>query len=132
MLSSSVYIVNASFRLPSASNWSELSKLKVNASNPITQIDSEFWNSRNIVLPDSDEKLYGGIIESPFFNAVSWFCSFAPLKSPNATALIFFDFFDDMFLRYIYLSTPYLWSHTHKTIHTHARTHTRTKTNGLM
>ena len=71
MLSSSVYIVNASFRLPSASNWSELSKLKVNASNPITQIDTEFWNSRNIVLPDSDEKLYGGIIESPFFADLS-------------------------------------------------------------
>ena len=43
----------------------------MNASNPITQINSEFWNSRNIVLPDSDEKLYGGIIESPFFADLS-------------------------------------------------------------
>ena len=70
-MQSSVYIVKASFRLPSASNWAELSKLKTNNYNPIVQIDSEFWNSRNIVLPDCDDKLYGGIVESPFFADLS-------------------------------------------------------------
>lgn len=71
MLRSPVYILKASFRLPFASNWAELSKLKTNSVNPISQINSEFWSARNLASPKSDENLFGGIVDSPFFADIS-------------------------------------------------------------
>ena len=67
----SVYIVRASFRLPSASNWSEFSSVKTSNSSPVTQINSDFWNSRNITCPNDTSDLCGGIIKSPFFADLS-------------------------------------------------------------
>ena len=71
MPGSSVYIAKASFRLPSVSNWVEFAALKTSSNSPITLIDSDFWHSRNIVIPDDYDKLYGGIVESPFFADLS-------------------------------------------------------------
>jgi len=71
MSSKRIFIVNASFRLPSASNWQELTQLKTSSSSPISRIDSNFWLSRNIKLPDFDDEIFGGILQSPFFADLS-------------------------------------------------------------
>lgn len=70
-MSTPVYIVKASFRLPSASNWQDLSRIKTSSDTPISKIDSDFWLSRNIITPDSDDNIYGGVVQNPFFADLS-------------------------------------------------------------
>ena len=65
--SSCVYVANAVFRLPSANSWQQLSEVKTSLLSPIQRITDGFWQSRDIVTPNFDTELFGGILSDPFF-----------------------------------------------------------------
>ncbi|MBV06596.1 MAG: hypothetical protein CMD53_04575 [Gammaproteobacteria bacterium] len=69
--SSCVYVVNAVFRLPSVNSWQQLSEVKTSLLSPIQRITDVFWQSRDIVIPNFDTELFGGILSDPFFADIS-------------------------------------------------------------
>lgn len=65
--SSRVYIIDARFRIPGASNWNELYNIKNNGISIISEINSDFWASRNLKTPNYINSIYGGLVVDPFF-----------------------------------------------------------------
>jgi len=64
---SRVFIIDASFRIPGASNWDEFRDIKNKDHSIITQIRPEFWASRNLNKPEYYNSIYGGLVDDPFF-----------------------------------------------------------------